>query len=416
MKKKPELLAPVGDWATLNSVLEFADAVYFGVQKFNMRRNAQNFTKSDLEKIVNLCHQQNPPIQTYLCTNILIYESELQELEDLLRWGVKANIDAVIVHDMAAIQKAREFGIPFHISTQANISNSSSAQFFEELGAERIILARELSLSQIKKIKQKLEKVEIESFIHGACCTSISGRCYFSAESMNSQKYSANRGNCTQPCRRKWRVIDDTNNEFIYDGKYFLNTKDLCMIEYIPDLINADIDAFKIEGRMKGANYVTTVTRCYKEAIENYFEGTYNQQKINKWLKKLKTVYNRGFHTGFYFSSPTVEDIELNHRGNISPYKKEYIGKIESYHKPSKTGNIIIENVGVSIQKGDTILISGKQHSFLQTLDHINLKGEKIEDKKSIIVRNKRQKPIIINVRFTNLVNTSDKIYKISHR
>lgn len=150
-----------------------------------------------------------------------IYESELLDLKELLRFAKNADIDAVIVHDIAAIEQAKNFDIPFHISTQANISNSTSARFFEKLGAERVILARELSLSQIKIIKEKLEKTEVECFIHGACCTSISGRCYLSAEIMGSQEYSANRGNCTQPCRRQWRVIDDDKNELIYDGKYF---------------------------------------------------------------------------------------------------------------------------------------------------------------------------------------------------
>ncbi|MFO8017310.1 MAG: peptidase U32 family protein [Promethearchaeia archaeon] len=415
MKKRPELLAPVGNWATLNSVKDFTDSVYFGVQEYNMRANAQNFQKEDLPEIVEICHDHEPPIQTYLCTNILIYESELQSLENLLKLAQAAGIDAVIVHDIAAIQKAREIDIPFHISTQANISNSVSARFFEDLGAERVILARELSLQQIKTIKEKLSKTEIECFVHGSCCTSISGRCYLSAEIMGSQKYSANRGNCTQPCRRKWRIIDDSNNELIYDGKYFLNTKDLCMIEYIPQLIDAHIDTFKIEGRMKNAHYVKTVTQYYKEALDCYYKGCYTKEKAKEWLKELKKVYNRGFHTGFYFGHPKPEDIELERRGNISPYKKEYLGTVQSYHKQSKTGNILIENINIPVKKGDKILISGKQHSFIQTLKHINLNGKKC-DIKSKTVRNKKDTPILINVRFDKSVKKSDKIYKISRQ
>ncbi|MGV9173513.1 MAG: peptidase U32 family protein, partial [Promethearchaeia archaeon] len=239
--------------------------------------------------------------------------------------------------------------------------------------------------------------------------------CYLSAEIMGSQEYSANRGNCTQPCRRQWRVIDDDKNELIYDGKYFFNTKDLCMIEYIPQLIDANIDAFKIEGRMKSARYIETVTCCYRNAIESFYEGNYTLEKVDEWVEKLKEVYNRGFHTGFYFGQPTPKDIELDQRGNVSSYKKEYLGTVQSYHKPSKTGNILIESINIPLQLGDRILISRNKHSFVQTLKDANLKGKKL-NKRFIIKRIKKDKPIILNVRFDKEVSTSDKIYKISQR
>ncbi|MFX1481436.1 MAG: peptidase U32 family protein, partial [Promethearchaeota archaeon] len=239
MDKRPELLAPVQDWNSLKLICHLTDAVYFGVKNFNMRKKAKNFEEKDLKGIVEFCHSQDPPIKTYLTTNILIYDSELKELENLIFKAKNAGIDAVITHDIAAVQIAKRNEIEFHISTQANVSNVESAKFYEDLGADRIILARELSLSQIKLIKHFLNKSTIECFVHGSMCTSISGRCYFSATICESEEYSANRGNCVQPCRREWRVIDDESNEFIYDGQMFLNTKDLCMIEYIPELIGA---------------------------------------------------------------------------------------------------------------------------------------------------------------------------------
>ncbi|MHA2325379.1 MAG: peptidase U32 family protein, partial [Promethearchaeota archaeon] len=337
MEYRPELLAPAQDWKTLKVVSDVANAIYFGVQKYNMRAKANNFQRKDLRKIVEFCHNQNPPMKAYLTTNILIYNSELEDLNSLILEAKKAEIDAIIAHDLAVIQIAKRYDVRFHISTQGNVSNIESAKFYEELGAERIILARELSLDQIKRIQERLIKTKVECFIHGSMCTSISGRCYFSATICDSEQYSANRGNCLQPCRREWRVIDDENNEFIYDGQLFLNAKDLCMIKYIPELIGAKIDALKIEGRMKSPLYIRTVAECYKEALDSFFNGSYTKKKLQNWLERLSNVYNRGFHTGFYFRRPTIDDIELEKRGNISPFKKLYLGNIISYDDNSRS-------------------------------------------------------------------------------
>ena len=181
MIKRPELVAPVQDWHTLSAIKGLADSIYFGVQDYNMRAKANNFEISELKGVVKFCHEQVPRINAYLCTNILVYDSELGDLEKLISCAKKSGIDAIIVHDIAAIKIAKRYNMNFHISTQANISNIESAKFYEEFGAERIILARELSLRQIANIKDKLNRTEIECFIHGSMCTSISGRCYFSA-------------------------------------------------------------------------------------------------------------------------------------------------------------------------------------------------------------------------------------------
>ncbi|MEJ2248142.1 MAG: U32 family peptidase [Candidatus Lokiarchaeota archaeon] len=285
MHRKPELLAPIQDWKTLKFIKDLPDAIYFGVQGFNMREKANNFHISELEKLVEYCHSFSPPINCYLTTNILIYDSELNKLKKLISRAKSARVDALIVHDFAAIKYAKELKINFHISTQTNISNIESAKYYESLGAERLILARELSLDQIKEIKQKLLKeTEIECFVHGSMCSAVSGRCYLSATICESSMESANRGRCVQPCRREWRVFDDQNHEFLYDGQLFLNAKDLCMIEHIPELINANIDAFKIEGRMKDPLYVKTAIECYKEAIDSFYENSYSRKKAEKWI------------------------------------------------------------------------------------------------------------------------------------
>jgi putative protease len=411
MRKKsqdqPELLTPVQDWNTLNEVVDIANAIYFGVQQYNMRQKARNFKRTELESITNLCHSFDPPIKAYLTTNILIYDSELQDLEHLISEAKSAEIDAIICHDLAAIRFAKKIGMKFHISTQANVSNIESAKFYEELGAQRIILARELSLKQIKLIKHHLNNTKIECFVHGSMCTSISGRCYFSATIGDSDNFSANRGNCVQACRREWRVIDDQNNEFIYDGQMFLNAKDLCMIEYIPELIAAGIDAFKIEGRMKDSLYAKTVTQCYHEAIDSYYENTYTEAKIKNWLKSLTNVYNRGFHTGFYFHTPTIEDIQLDIRGNASPYKKHYLGHVLSFEPTSMTANILIEIKEFTLKLGDEIVIIGKNTQNLQKIKHMLFKGEKIKS-----IRKKRyDSPFKINMRVNEEVKENDKIY-----
>ena len=410
MQNRPELLVPVQDWKSLKSIDSLADAIYFGVKKFNMRIKAKNFEQNDLNKIVDFCHNHESPIKTYLTTNIIIYDSELQDLENLISEAKDAGIDAIITHDLATIQISKRNNIDFHLSTQANVSNIESAKFYEDLGAERIILARELSLKQIKLIKNQLNKTKIECFIHGSMCTSISGRCYFSATICDSEEYSANRGNCIQPCRRQWRVIDDVSNEFLYDGQMFLNSKDLRMIEHIPELIDANIDAFKIEGRMKDPVYVKTVVECYKEALDSFYDNSYTEGKLRNWLDRLSKVFNRGFHTGFYFHRPTVEDIELKKRGNISAYKKSYLGKILSYDENSKSANILLENLEEPITLGDEIIITGPTTYMIETIKKMIYKGEKVKS----ITRKRYSTPVRINLRLNTEVKTNDKIYIIS--
>ncbi|MFX1390809.1 MAG: peptidase U32 family protein [Promethearchaeota archaeon] len=410
MINRPELLAPCQDWNTLNHLKGLTDAIYFGVEKYNMRMKAKNFDRKDLRKIVEFCHHQDPIIKAYLTTNILIYDKELQDLESLIMEAKDSGIDAIIAHDIAAIRIAKRNNMKYHISTQANVSNIEAAKFFEEMGAERIILARELSLEQIKLIKHHLSRTKVECFVHGSMCTSISGRCYFSATICNSEEYSANRGNCVQPCRREWRVIDDEKNEFIYDGEMFLNTKDLCMIEYIPQLIDANIDAFKIEGRMKDPIYVKTTVECYKEALDAFYNNEYNVDKIKVWLERLSGVFNRGFHTGFYFHKPTLDAIQLKKRGNISLYKKYYLGKVLSYDNKSKSANVLLESLEIPLRLGDEIIIEGTSTYKIETIKKMIYKGEKIK----LISRKRTSDPVRFNLRLNNEVNPNDKIYIIS--
>ena len=253
-----ELLIPAQNKKSVQAAIGYADAIYFGTETFNMRMHARNISQTDLPEFIQFCHDNN--LKAYLTSNIIIYEGELNLLRQLIESAHSAEVDAVIVHDLATIQTAKEIGIPFHISTQTSISNSMSAKFYEQLGAERAILARELSLEQIKEIADGLSTMEVEAFVHGAMCTSISGRCYLSEDVMNNPRFSANRGKCLQPCRQRWTLTHESGVEIDYDGFFFLNSKDLCMIEYIPELIEAGISSLKVEGRMRDPRYIETVS------------------------------------------------------------------------------------------------------------------------------------------------------------
>ena len=407
--KRVELMTPLKNYKSLNAVLGKADAVYFGVESFNMRMYSDNFRLDDLNKIVKTCHNNN--IYAYLATNIVIYENEFHFLDNVLDKAVEAEIDAVIIHDIGAIHLTKEQGLNFHISTQANISNSYAALFYESLGAQRLILARELSLEQIKEIKDKVYKAEIECFIHGAQCTSISGRCYFSAEICQSQDYSANRGKCVQPCRRKWRVIDEQNNDLLYDGVFFLNTKDLCMIEYIPQLIEAKIDAFKIEGRMRDPIYIEEATSCYKEAIDAYYKNEFSEDKIQNWLNRLNKVYNRGFSTGFYFGLPKGTEIQREFDGNISDFKKVEIGKVLNYYPDKKAAKILLSSGKLKL-KDEIFIIGTHTNTYLRQ----EIKSIQIKQKQNLtetpLISSKKER-ITVGITVDTQVKKNDKIFKL---
>ncbi|MFX1568943.1 MAG: peptidase U32 family protein [Promethearchaeota archaeon] len=407
--RKVELMAPLKNYKSLNAVLGKANAVYFGIESLNMRMYSDNFQLSELNDIVKTCHDNS--IHAYLTTNVVIYENEFPLLNQILEKAVEAEIDAVIIHDIGAIQLAKDLGLKFHISTQANISNSRSAKFYESLGAERLILARELSLKQIKDIKQQLNRTEIETFVHGAQCTSISGRCYFSAELCQSQEYSANRGKCVQPCRRRWRVYDDQNNELLYDGVFFINTKDLCMIEHIPKLIEAQIDAFKIEGRMRDPIYIEETTKCYREAIDSYYDNTFIDEKVKIWLKRLKKVYNRGFSTGFYFGLPKGEEIQRDFDGNISNYKKIEIGKVLNYFPEKKAAKILLTSGDLKL-KDEIFIIGTHTDTYVrQEINSIQIKQKKNLTETPFITSKKER--ISVGIIVDKPVKKNDKVFKI---
>ena len=279
MKQKYELLAPVGDFRNLHSAISAgANAIYFGIKELNMRESAKNFTVLDFKKIKKVCDAKN--VKIYLTLNTVIYDTELNKVETTIR-KARGFVDAIICWDLAIINLCKKYKIPFHISTQASVSNSSSANFYKKLGAERIVLARELNLKQIKKISKI---IKVECFIHGAMCVAVSGRCFMSQYTHN---LSANRGKCAQLCRRGWEITDDGGNKLRLENSRVMSAKDLCTLPFIEKMKKAGITSFKIEGRNRSPEYVYAVVTEYRKALDEKL----SRSEILDGLQNLKKVF-----------------------------------------------------------------------------------------------------------------------------
>ena len=401
-EKKPEIMCPIRNWASLEACKDYADAVYFAVSDLSLRANANNLKLSELKKFINKCQTYN--IKTYLTVNSVIYNNDIKKAEKIIKKAKECDVDAVIVWDPAVIEIAKKHNIPFIISTQANVSNWKSAEFYKNIGAKRIVLAREMTLKQIKELKKKVD-VELETFVHGAMCIAISGRCLLSAHMYGK---SSNCGSCAQPCRKSWTLVDDENNKIICEGKYLMNAKDICMIEHIPELIKAGIDSFKIEGRRRDPRYIATTARCYREAIDAYFNKTYTKEKAKEWKKELKKAYNRGFTTGFYFGEPTKEGISYNKSDNISSSRKIQVGTVTNYYAKLNVASIKLNHRRITT--GQHIIIEGKTTYLEQDIGSIQIDGKNIKTaKKGDEVAIK----VSSRVRENDLIfTTQEKIYK----
>ena len=396
-----ELLSPANDLTCLKTAIDYgADAVYCGLKELNMRANAKNFTRDELIEGIKYAHNYNKKV--YLCTNTVVYENDLKKVEEILDFANSAEVDAVIVSDLGTMQLANELGLRVHASVQCNITNSLTAKFYSKF-AKRVILSRELTLNQIREIRENLKKdeidLELEGFVHGALCVAISGRCFLSSYLFGRH---ANCGDCLQPCRRKWKLINEHHDgtyEVVCEGKYLLSPKDLCMIEHIPALMEV-FDSFKIEGRAKNANYVMRATKVYREAIDSVLDGTY-YEKLPYFKKELQKVYNRGYDTGFYF-----RDINKNHdfqyeiEGNASKYRKIEIGRVPNFYKKISVAEIELWG---DLKIGDTILIMGKTTGCVEEI----VKSMQINHKDVNIAK----KGDRVGVKLNHLVREGDRVY-----
>ncbi len=332
-RKKPELLIPASSLEVLKTAVIYgADAVYIGGETFSLRAKAKNFSEEDMKEGIAFAHAHQ--VKVHVTANILAHNEDIKEAEDYFKMLAQLQPDALIISDPGLFMTAKKIcpEIEIHISTQANNTNYETYRFWWELGARRVVSARELSLEEIREIREKIpEEMEIESFIHGAMCISYSGRCllsnYFTGR-------DANQGACTHPCRWKYAVMEEKRpGEYLpvfenERGTYIFNSKDLCMIEHIPEMINAGIDSFKIEGRMKTALYVATVARTYRKAIDDYLESEETYRSNMKWYQEeiSKCTY-RQFSTGFYFGKPSEENQIYDNNTYISEYI--YLGMVE---------------------------------------------------------------------------------------
>lgn len=377
--KKPELLAPAGNMEKLKfAVLYGADAVYLGGKNFGLRAFAGNFEPDEIQEGVEFAHKHG--VKVYVTVNIFPHNQDLVGLPQYLKELQKRGVDAIICSDPGVIKIAKETvpGMPIHLSTQANNVNWASAQFWKEQGIERIVVARELSLEEIKEIKNKVS-VEIEAFIHGAMCISYSGRCLLSNYMADRD---ANRGECAQACRWNYYLVEEKRPGKYFPvveddrGTYVFNSQDLCLFEKMPLLIEAGIDSFKIEGRMKSSYYVATVVRAYRKIIDYHFSPSKTDFDFTYWRNELEKVSHRPYTTGFYFGKPGDSGTTLASSGYIRPY--DFIGVVLDYDENSGMATIEQRN---HFQVGERIEFFGPQgNDFIQEIKEIiDEEGHSIE-------------------------------------
>ncbi|MFO7821603.1 MAG: peptidase U32 family protein [Lentisphaeria bacterium] len=393
IRKIPELLAPAGDWTALHAALQNGcDAVYFGVEALNMRAMAANFCRDDLPAVKKLCREYGA--RNYLTLNVVVYDQELDEAEELIRQA-RGQVDAIICWDPAVISLCREYSVPFHISTQASVSNARSAAYYRDLGAQRINLARECSLAEIKHIREAAG-VPVEAFVHGAMCVSVSGRCFLS---QFADGKSANRGGCLQHCRREYHLTDPSNPEIELDlgEHYVMSAKDMCALPFLDKLMAAGIDAFKLEGRGKSPHYVATVTRCYRRAIDAAAAGELTASLKDELVTELEKVFNRGFCNGFYFGRPIGEFTDT--AGSKTRQEKVFVGFVTNYFKQPQVAEIEVRDQTFS--ERDTLLIEGGATGAVTiTVEEVRQDEKRVEKPKRGIVT----VPCPIRVRENNKV------------
>jgi putative protease len=379
-----EVMAPAGSFEALRAAIAGgANAVYFGVEHLNMRsKSAKNFLTSDLPLIARYCNFCG--VKSYLTLNTIIYDQEIELSHQLIDAAAEAGISAVIASDQSVIEYARDRGVALHLSTQLNISNFETVRFYAKY-ADVMVLARELTLDQIAEIAGKIgaagikgpsgNPIKLELFVHGALCMAVSGKCYLSLHQYN---VSANRGSCQQACRRAYRVEDiESGDELEIDEQYIMSPKDLCTIHFLDRIIAAGITVLKIEGRARPAEYVQTVTTCYREAVDSLFEGTFTEEKIVNWRERLSTVFNRGFWDGYYLGQRLGEWSSVY--GSAATKREILIGTATNYYSRLGVGEFDIQSENLEV--GDEVIITGPTTGLIQiAVDEIHNKGGKVQE------------------------------------
>ncbi len=403
-----EIMAPVGSRESLAAAIQAgAGSIYFGIGQLNMRSHSANhFTIEDLKEIAETCNERG--IKTYLTVNTVIYGEDINTMHEIIDAAKAANITAAIVSDVAVMVYCRQVGLEVHLSTQLNISNIEALKFYAQF-ADVAVLARELNMEQVAEIYRQIEEqdirgprdelVRIEMFCHGAFCMAISGKCYMSLHDSNR---SANRGQCTQICRRSYIVTDnETGNQLEIDNKYIMSPKDLKTIRFVDRMMKSGVRVFKIEGRARGPEYVYEVITCYKEAIQSVLDGTFTEEKKDKWDERLSTVFNRGFWDGYYQGQRLGE--WTKNYGNKATEKKVLVGKVMKYFSKLGVAEIAVE--ASEVEKNQSMLITGPTTGIM--------KFDASEIRYDLNPVDKAEKGWRVSIPVPDKVRPNDKVYKL---
>lgn len=378
-----EIMAPVGSYESLYAAIDAgADAVYFGIEGLNMRaRSSNNFTLDDLRDIARTCNDHG--VKTYLTVNTIIFDDDIDKCHSIIDAAHEAGITAIIASDIAAILYARKVGVEVHISTQVNITNTEAVRFYSQW-ADVVVLAREVDLDRVRDIHEHIiaddirgphgELMRIEMFCHGALCMAVSGKCYLSLHEMNS---SANRGACTQICRRGYTVRDkETGDELDIENQYIMSPKDLKTIHFLNKMIDAGVRVFKIEGRARGPEYVKIAVQCYDEALRAVCEGTFSEERVAEWDNRLSQIFNRGFWNGYYLGQRLGE--WTSKYGSSATRTKVYAAKGVRYFSNIGVAEFLMENGELSV--GDEVVITGPTTgAVIMTIEEIRVDLKPVE-------------------------------------
>ncbi|MCR4810036.1 MAG: U32 family peptidase [Prevotella sp.] len=406
-----EVMAPVGSRESLAAAIQAgAGSVYFGVGRLNMRAgSASAFTLDDLKEIADTCRSHG--VKSYLTLNTIIYDEDMDEMRQTLDAARQAGISAIIASDMAVLTSHLS-PLPIHLSTQLNISNTAALRFYAQF-ADVVVLARELTLEQVKRIHEAIERehicgpsgelIRIEMFCHGALCMAVSGKCYMSLDAANR---SANRGQCIQVCRRSYTVTDnETGHQLEIDNKYVMSPKDLKTIRFIDRMMDAGVRVFKIEGRARGPEYVYQTVSCYKEAIKAVLEGTFTEEKKDEWDRRLATVFNRGFWDGYYQGQRLGEWNKSY--GNNATEQKVYVGRATKYYSRIGVGEFAVE--ATTFKVGDKLLVTGPTTGvmYLTATEIHNQNGQPVSE---------APQGQLCAIPVNDKVRPSDKLFKLETR
>jgi U32 family peptidase len=408
-RKEIELMAPAGSFDNLMAAIKAGcDSVYFGVEQLNMRaRSTNNFTLDDLVEVAKIGKQY--AIKTYLTINTVLYDHDIQLMKRIVDKAKESGITAIIAADHAVMNYAKQVQMELHVSTQANVSNIDTIEFYANF-ADVVVLARELSLRQVAEITREIKRrnitgpsgrlVEIEVFAHGALCMAVSGKCYLS---LHSNFASANRGACIQNCRKSYVVTDKEDGvELEIDNEYIMSAKDLCTIEFLDQIIDAGVKVLKIEGRGRSVDYVYTTIKCYDEAIHKYIDKSVTELDIEDWQKRLSSVFNRGFWDGYYLGKKMGE--WSNVYGSKATQLKTYIGKGLKYYEQAAVAEFRMEAHQLKI--GDKVMVSGPTTGYVeQIIESIRVDNKELDEVK---------RGEVFTAPFSEKIRPSDRLYLLT--